>query len=235
MKKLIVITAILTAYGAMAAQTTTLSQRIVRDPRQLQAVLEANAQDAETRLVAAGVTTASDITLTNGVNAGTASITANVDILSDAGDMNKILIPDNGGFKFQSDSASKGTLADILAFGNTGIVTLLGGATIDNSTSATILNLTEDNVKVTGAFQVTGATTLATTLTGVAKVSSGVVSAATVVDADISATAAIAQSKIATNNVGAVSFAWVDAGGTNFAITVNAQGIVSALTITPPE
>lgn len=177
MKKFISLMAVFMTIGAMATQTTALTQKQVRDPRQLEAILEANFADAESRLVAAGVTTAADITLTNGANAGTASISANVDILSDAGDMNKILIPDNGGFKFQSDSASKGTLADILAFGNTGIVTLLGGATIDNSTSASILNLTETNVKVTGAFQVTGATTLSTGLTGVLMAASGVISA----------------------------------------------------------
>jgi hypothetical protein len=38
---------------AYATQTTALTQRQVRDPRKLEAILEANATDAETRLAAA--------------------------------------------------------------------------------------------------------------------------------------------------------------------------------------
>ena len=38
---------------AYAAQDSTLSQREVRDPRKLEAILEANATDAETRIAAA--------------------------------------------------------------------------------------------------------------------------------------------------------------------------------------
>lgn len=167
----------LCAIGAMAAQDTSFTIREVRDPVQLQAKLSSNALDAETRLTAAGVTTAADIVLTNGANAGTASISMNVDVLGDAGDMNKILVPDGGGFKFQTDKASQYTLADILAFGASGIVTMAGGATLDNSTSASELNITETTVKVTGAFTATGTTTLATSLTGVLKAASGVVSA----------------------------------------------------------
>lgn len=221
------------AMGAMAAQDTAFSIRQVRDPVQLKAKLEANAQDAETRLVAAGSVATSAIILTNSSNGGTASILANVDANGDAGDSNKLLVPDNGGFHFQSDSASKGTLANILAFGNTGIVTLLGGGTIDNSTSATVMNLTEDNVKVTGAFQVTGATTLATSLTGVVKASSGVVSAATLVDADVSASAAIAQTKIATNTLGAITLVVLSTDGKTNTLSFTAQGILSGNVITP--
>lgn len=235
MNKYIVQVALLAcSLSAMAAQTTSLTQKQVRDPRQLEAILEANALDAETRLTAAGVTTAADIVLTNSANAGTASITANVDKNDDAGDANRILVPDGGGFKFQNDSASQGTLADILAFGATGIVTLKGGATLDNTASATELNITETTVKVTGALTVTGTTTLGTGLTGLVKASSGVISAATLVDADVSATAAIAQSKIATNNLGAATIAWTCAGNTNHVLTLNAQGIVTGYTATAP-
>jgi hypothetical protein len=190
--------------GAFAAQDTAFSIREVRDPVQLKAKLEANATDAETRLVAAAATSA--IVLTNSSNAGTASITADVDGSADAGDKNKILVPDNGGFKFQSDSASKGTLADILAFGNTGIVTMLGSATIDNSTSATVLNITEATVKVTGAFNVTGAVTLDTKL---------------------------AQAQIATNNLGALTLVVLSTDGKTNTLTFSAAGILSNNVITP--
>ncbi len=141
---------------AWATQDAALTERQVRDPKQLRAKLNANATDAESRLVAAGVTTAASIMLTNTADSGTAFISFAVDKNDDAGDLNKLLIPNNGGFKLQSDSASKGTLADILAIGNTGIVTLLGGATLDNSASASELNVTETAVKLTGNATITG-------------------------------------------------------------------------------
>jgi len=195
------------ALGAFATQDTSFTDREIRDPKKLKVKLEANATDAESRLVAAGVTTAANITLTNSADSGTASVRLDVDKNDDAGDANKILVPNGGGFKFQSDSASKGTLADILAFGATGIVTLKGGATLDNSASATELNITETTVKVTGALTVTGT---------------------------ITATTPIAQNQIATNNVGVKTISWTCAGGTNFVLTANAQGIITALTATAP-
>jgi hypothetical protein len=205
-KNLIQVACMALSLSAYATQESAISKRQVQDPVQLRAILNANAADAESRLVAAGVTTAADITLTNSSNAGTASITADVDGSADAGDKNKILVPDNGGFKFQSDSASKGTLADILAFGNTGIVTMLGSATIDNSTSATVLNITEATVKVTGAFNVTGAVTLDTKL---------------------------AQAQIATNNLGAITLVVLSTDSKTNTLTFNAQGILINNVITP--
>jgi hypothetical protein len=94
----------------------------------------------------------------------------------------------------------------VFAVGNTGIATLKGGATLDNTASATELNITETTVKVTGALTVTGTTTLTTKL---------------------------AQDQIATNNVGVKTISWTCAGGTNFVLTANAQGIITALTATP--
>ena len=46
----IIIASVLFAISAQAAQQTTLSQREVRDPRQLEAILESNFADAETRI-----------------------------------------------------------------------------------------------------------------------------------------------------------------------------------------
>lgn len=203
--KLISLMAVM-SLGAMGAQDTAFSIREVRDPVQLKAKLEANAQDAETRLVAAGVTTAADIVLTNSADSGTASIELNVDKNDDAGDKNKILVPNGGGYKFQNDSASKGTLADILAFGATGIVTLKGGATLDNTASATELNITETTVKVTGALTVTGT---------------------------ITATTPIAQNQIATNSLGAITLVVLSTDGKTNTLTFTAQGMLSGNTITP--
>jgi len=47
-------------------------------------------------------------------------------------------------------------LAEKFSIEPTGVVTLIGGATLDNDTSATNLNITEDTVTVTGNAVVTG-------------------------------------------------------------------------------
>ena len=60
----ITLVALLACGVALAAQDSTLSQREVRDPRLLEAILEANATDAETRIA--------------GIEDGTATITAGV-------------------------------------------------------------------------------------------------------------------------------------------------------------
>ena len=56
MKKAITVLALLAVIVAVgivhATQDATLSQREVRDPRQLETILEANATDAETRIAA---------------------------------------------------------------------------------------------------------------------------------------------------------------------------------------
>lgn len=52
---------------------------------------------------------------------------------------------------------------DLFKVRSTGVISLEGGATLDNSASASELNITETNVKVTGALQVTDAVTMATT------------------------------------------------------------------------
>lgn len=160
-----------------AAQDTDITNREVRDPKKLETWLEANAGDAETRLTAAGAIATSAISLTNSSNAGSCSITSYADIGSDAGDMVRLLFGDGGGLAFQTDKASKGTLATKFTIGEAGRVTLVGSATLDNDTSADELNITETAVKVTGNFAATGTTTLNTSLTGVLKAASGVVSA----------------------------------------------------------
>ena len=143
-KKLISLFAVLGAVGIYAAQDATLTIKQVRDPVQLRAKLNANAQDAETRLVSGGMTN--------------------------------------------------------------GIATMEGGATLDNTTSATTLIITETNVKVTGAFQVTGAVTLTTKL---------------------------AQTNIATNNLGALTLVVLSTDGKTNTLTFTAAGILSNNVITP--
>ena len=60
-----------------------------------------------------------------------------------------------------------------------GILTFGGGATIDNATSATVLNLTETTVRATGAFDVTGNSTLASVDVGGGSGGSGATIAST--------------------------------------------------------
>jgi hypothetical protein len=117
MKKSIIFLTAFCAVCIYAAQDASLSIRQVRDPVQLQAKLNANAADAESRLIAAAITN--------------------------------------------------------------GIATMEGGATLDNTTSAAELNITETTVKITGALTATGTTTLKTTLTGALKATAGVISAVT--------------------------------------------------------
>ena len=64
------------------------------------------------------------------------------------------LVNANGGIAVDTDAF---TVAN-----TTGIVTLTNGAILDNSASSTVLNITESTVRVTGAFDVTGALTVAT-------------------------------------------------------------------------
>ena len=71
----------------------------------------------------------------------------------------------------------------------TGIVTLGGGGTIDNNTSASVLNLTETTVRVTGIHDVTGNSTLASVDVGGGSGGSGAtITAAGAVTADALAT-----------------------------------------------
>ena len=78
MKKLISVIAVLSATCALyAAQDTTLEQREVRDPRQLETYLEANATDAQTRLaiIEAGMVTNADLLVTVGALTTTGVVT----------------------------------------------------------------------------------------------------------------------------------------------------------------
>lgn len=97
--------------------------------------------------------------ISNTVNSGAATLYMQADASPDAGDQMALAVADGGGFAIQSDQAGAGTLATKLTIGNTGIVTLKGAGTIDNTTSATIMDLAETLVKVTGNFTVTGTNT----------------------------------------------------------------------------
>jgi hypothetical protein len=158
------------AWMVYAAQDVVLDgQAEVRDPVRLEVWLEANASDAETRLAAVEAgdwSGGATLAVSNSANAGAALVTLQADKGDDAGDKTGLLTADGGGLAVQTDQASKGTLATQLTIGNTGIVTMKGGATLDNTASAAELNITETTVKVTGALTATGLGTFGGLTTG---------------------------------------------------------------------
>ncbi len=113
----------------------------------------------DTRITAAGSVSTSTLTLTNGANNGVCSILLQSDGAADAGDQGALVTTAAGALQWQTDKASQGTLATKFTLGEAGRVTLVGGATLDNDTSASELNITETAVKVTGTFTATGVTT----------------------------------------------------------------------------
>ena len=85
----VILAAGLLCWNAFAAQDSTLSQREVRDPRQLETILEANASDAQTRLTAleagtlsSGATVTGTLTVIS-TNAATTNVLVTVDALLD--------------------------------------------------------------------------------------------------------------------------------------------------------
>lgn len=132
----------------------TYTQRTIRDPRLLQAAIEA----LDARVTVVGSEGVDEATLT-GAEGGAATLNLIADEGDDAGDSGAFVMADGGTLAWQTDKDLKGTLATKLSVGNTGIVTLKGGATLDNTTSATELNITETAVKVTGTLATTGAVT----------------------------------------------------------------------------
>lgn len=154
--------ALLVCGAAYATLDTTITMKEVRTPRLLKAWLDTNAADTESRLVS-GATSADTLALINMNDTGTAKLTLQSDQAADAGDLYGIVASDGSGLLIQSDKDSKGTLATKLTVGNTGILTMKGSATIDNTTSASVLNLTETTITLTGAGIITGAATLGDT------------------------------------------------------------------------
>jgi len=89
--------------------------------------------------------------------ASTGAVSTNSTIQAD-GVITSGVTGSNGGLviKETSAGATKFSIA-----GATGIITLAGSGTIDNNTDTAVINLTETTVRVTGAFDVTGNSTLA--------------------------------------------------------------------------
>ena len=165
MKRFYTIMAALLVCGVVyAAQDTDISLVEARNPKLLRTWLNANATDAEARL-AAGGSVADRLTLNNPVDAGTASIVMQADKGDNAGDKWGIVASDGSGLLIQSDASSLGVLATKVTIGTTGIITLPGGATLDNATSATALTITETTVAVVGAATVSGSVTASGGLT----------------------------------------------------------------------
>lgn len=159
MKKMIAVLGMAVSLVAMianATQDSEISIKEVRDPRQLKTFLEANAGDAETRLVAAGATTAAAITLTNSSDNGVCTISLYSDRMDNAGDYGALITTAAGSLLWQTDVDAQGTLATKLTVANGGIITMKGSGTIDNTTDTGVINLTETLVQITGAGAISG-------------------------------------------------------------------------------
>ena len=160
MKKItLTLVALLCGAAAFGAQDSGITVREVRNPNTLATYLNANAADAESRLTS-GSSSAATLDLINTADTGTAYLTLQADQASDAGDKYGVVASDGAGLLIQSDKDSKGTMATKLTVGNTGILTMKGGATLDNTSSATTLTITETTTAVAGALTVSGAATV---------------------------------------------------------------------------
>jgi hypothetical protein len=106
----ILLVALLVCGVAFAAQDTTITKREVLNPNTLKAWLEANAADAESRLTS-GATTSATLELINSTDTGEALLSLTADGGTDAGDKTGVDGTDGAGIAFQTDIASKGTLA----------------------------------------------------------------------------------------------------------------------------
>ena len=129
MKKLtlILLAALLVSATAVyAAQDTVITIKEVRNPKKLKVYLEANATDAESRLVS-GSTTSADQVLVNLTDTGTSSTSWQADRADNAGDKSAWVQTDGSGIAIQTDADSKGTLATKVTIGTGGLVSTLVG------------------------------------------------------------------------------------------------------------
>jgi hypothetical protein len=124
------------------------------------------AVDANFALIEAGLwTSGATLAVSNSANDGAALVTLQSDKGDDAGDKFGFSSA-NGTLAIQSDASVKGTLATKASIGSSGIITMAGSATLDNTASAAELNITETTVKITGALTSTGLGTFAGLTTG---------------------------------------------------------------------
>lgn len=158
----------------------------------------ANFKVTGTAVVAAATTAALTLGTLTGVLMGSTGLVSAVagvtagDVSNIAGTTSNIQVQIDailsGGFAGNVVGPASATLNTLPRYNNVnGKVIKASGVVVDDS----------NNVSGILALTVTGATTLATSLTGVVKAVSGLISAATVVDADVSASAAIAVTKLA--------------------------------------
>jgi hypothetical protein len=164
MKKMITTVALASLVAGMAQAQIKKDWTIreVRDPRQLQAGLESAFTGVEAALVAIDPDAGQ---IRHFAIKGGTSQDARIDITVNngaaAGNKHRLLVDAAGNaLLHQTDTAEAGSYVTQLTLGKDGKVTMVGGAILDNTTSADELNITETTVKVTGAFTATGAATL---------------------------------------------------------------------------
>lgn len=128
-----VVAAALLAGVAYAQQDTTITEKEVRNPKKLKEFLEANATDVESRLTS-GSTTATNLTLNNTEDAGSASLHLQSDKSDDAGDLFGLVVAGDGtGLAIQSDKSSKGTLATKVTISDVGGIAAADAITLTDA------------------------------------------------------------------------------------------------------
>ena len=143
------------AYGTVK---TTWEVRDVRNPRTLAEEL-GSSFTAVQQIIAAIDPSAGllqYVTATGGTGAG-AGYRITVNNGAAAGNKHQLIVAGDGAaLLYQTDTAEKDSQVTQLTIAKDGKVTMKGGAILDNTTNADILNITETTVKVTGAFETTG-------------------------------------------------------------------------------
>ena len=161
MKKTLWISALVAALvcsSAFGQVRKDLSRREVSDARLLQNVLNYNFGYLES--VIADIDAAA-ATIRHFEIEGDTSEDARIDITvnagASAGNKHRMLV-DNAGnaMVYQTDADEAGVYATRLTLAKDGKLTMKGGAVLDNTTSATELNITETAVKITGNLTSTG-------------------------------------------------------------------------------
>lgn len=175
---ILILAALLVCGVAGAAQDTSLSERELRNPKTLRPWLETNALDAETRIAV--------LETSIGTNVATASVTVGGLTVKDS-----LAVTTNAtvGGTLGVTGVATFTAESVHDLGiDADYITTDAGAGIDTKTEGTLMigAATADKVEIAdtsittevqGPLTVVGATTLATTLTGVLSAASGVVSA----------------------------------------------------------
>jgi len=152
MKRMIEMLGVLVASVVCASAGTVSTVSSHATPELVSEINTALANPVMNSLELTNALNATTLTMMGGETNGS-TIKLGADNGDDAGDRASIGIDTSDNIVFSTDADSKGTYATKMTLGKTGILTLKGGATVDNTTSAAEVKITEDTVDVVGSLQ----------------------------------------------------------------------------------